>query len=89
MMTPLLQNKIKTIVFFFFFFFFFCPFRAVPAIYGNSQDGSQIRAVDAGLHSHTNCGSQLSLQPSPQLTASLDPRPTEQSQGSNLVPHGY
>ena len=28
------------------------------------------------------------LQPIPQLTAMLDPQPTEQGQGSKLCPHG-
>ena len=35
-------------------------------------------------HSHRNTGSELSLQ----LTATLDPQPSEQDQGSNLHPHG-
>ena len=34
-------------------------------------------------------GSELRLQPAPELTATLDPEPTEQGQGSNLYPHGY
>ena len=51
--------------------------------------GVQIRAVDTGLHrSHSNAGSEPHLGPTPQLTATPDPRPTEQGQRSNLHPHG-
>ena len=35
--------------------------------------------------SNQSCG----RQPMPQLTAKLDPQPTERSQGLNLHPHGY
>ena len=31
----------------------------------------------------------LHLRPTPQLTGTLDPQPTEQGQGLNLHPHGY
>ena len=42
--------------------------------YGGSQASSQIRAAAAGLHhSHSNAESELSLRPTPQLTAALDP----------------
>ena len=40
-------------------------------------------------HSHNHAGSELHLQPTPQLTAMLDPRPTDCGQGSNRHPHGY
>ena len=50
------------------FFFFF--FRAAPAAYGSSQARRQIRAAAADLcHHHNNSGSELCLQPTPQLTA--------------------
>ena len=53
---------------------FFCLFRATPAAYGGSQARGLIGAVAAGLHhSHSNAGSQPSLQPTSQLTATLDP----------------
>ena len=45
-----------------------------------------IRAVAAGLRqSHRVCNlhHSLRLQPTPQLTATSDPQPTEQGQGSN------
>ena len=29
------------------------------------------------------------LRPTPQLAATLDPKPTERGQGSNPCPHGY
>ena len=59
-------------------FFVFCLFIATPAAYVSSQTRGRIRAVAAGLHhSHSNAGSEPSLQPTPQLTAMLDPSPTE------------
>ena len=52
---------------------FFCLFRATPQAYGSSQARCQIGATAAGLHhSHNNMGSELCLQPTPQLTAMLD-----------------
>ena len=59
---------------FYFILFYFCLFRAAPVSYGGSQAGGPIRAVAAGLHhSHSNEGSKPHLQPTPQLTAMLDP----------------
>ena len=58
---------------FLFFFFVFLPFLGpLPAAYGGSQARGQIRAVAAGLH-HSNAGSELRLQPTPQLTATPYP----------------
>ena len=78
--------------FIFFIFYFFCLFGiswAAPTAYGGSQARCPIGAVAASLcHSHSNVGSELRLQPTPQLTATPDPQPTEQGQGSNLQPHG-
>ena len=49
-------------------------FRATPVAYGSSQARGRIRAAVAGLHhSHSNAGSKLSLQPTPQLLATPDP----------------
>ena len=74
----------------FFFFFFFCLFRAAPTAYGSSRARGRIRAVAAGLHhSHSNMGSELHLGPISQLTAVLDPQPTERGHGWNPCPHGY
>ena len=57
-----------------FFFFFFVFSRAIPAACGGSQARGRIRAIAAGLRqSHSNMGSELHLQPTPQLTAMLDP----------------
>ena len=61
---------------FFLSFFFFCllSFMAAPAAYGGSQARGPIGAVAASLHhSHSNAGSKPRLQPTPQLTATLDP----------------
>ena len=57
--------------------------------YGGSQARGPIGAVATSLHqSHSNAVSEPRLQPTPQLMATLDHRPTEQGQGSNLQPHG-
>ena len=57
--------------------------------YAGSQARGQIGTVAAGLrHRHSNARSEPSLQPTPQLTAMLDPQPTERGQGSNPQPHG-
>ena len=63
---------------FFFVFWFF--FRAAPVAYGISQARGPIGATAAGLHHshhHSNAGSELHLQPTPQLMAIPDPQPTE------------
>ena len=55
---------------FFFFFVFFAISWAARAAYGGSQARGRIGAVATGLHhSHSNTGSKLRLQPTPQLTA--------------------
>ena len=56
------------------FFFFFGLFRTVPTTHGSSQARGQIEPY---------------LQPTSQLTATLDHSPTEQGQGLSLYPHGY
>ena len=49
---------------------FFHLFRAESMAYGSSQARGQIRAVVASLHhNHSNTGSELRLQPTPQLMA--------------------
>ena len=67
---------------FFLFLFYFLPFflvflffsRALPAAYGGSQARGLMGAVAASLHhSHSNARSEPRLQPTPQLTAMLDP----------------
>lgn len=71
--------------FWIFIFFFIFVFRATPT--AGSQAGSRIRAVVASLcHSHSNAGSELHLQPTAQLTETLDPQPTKRGQGLNLQP---
>ena len=47
---------------------------ATPVAYGGSQARGLTGAVAAGLRqSHSNSGSKLHLQPTPQLTATPDP----------------
>ena len=53
-------------------FFFFLLLMATPVAYGSSQARSQIGVAAASLHySHSNAGSELHLQPTPQLMATL------------------
>ena len=45
-----------------------------PEAYGGSQAWGRIEVTAATLcHSHSHTGSKLSLQPTPQLTATPDP----------------
>ena len=70
--------------------FFSFLLRLTPLAYGSSQARGLIRAAVASLHhSHSNLGSELHLQPTPQLVETPDSQPTEQGQGSNLCSHGY
>ena len=49
-------------------------FGAAPAANGGSQAKGRLRAAAAGLrYSHSNTGSEPSLQPTPQLMATPDP----------------
>ena len=49
-------------------------FRAIPAAHGSFQARGQIQAAAASLHhSHSKVGSELHLQPTPQLTEIPDP----------------
>ena len=63
--------------FFNFYLFIFCLFafsRATPTTYGGLQARGLIEATAAGLRqSHSNSGSELSLQPTPQLMATPGP----------------
>ena len=55
-------------------FFFLMFSTAALAAYGCSQAWGPIRATAASLHqSHSNTGSEPHVQPTPQLTAMLDP----------------
>ena len=59
--------------FFFFFFWLFAFSRATLTAYGVSQARGPMGAVATGLHqSHSNAGSEMLLQPTPQLTATSD-----------------
>ena len=62
------------ILFYFILFLSLCLFRAIPTAFGGSQARGPIGAVAAGqCQSHSNVGSEPRLQPTPQLTAALDP----------------
>ena len=94
-MQPVILALSFLIVFLFLFYFlflFFCLFAfsgAAPVSYGGSQARGRIRAVASSLcQSYSKAGSEPNLQPTPQLTAMLDPQPTERGQGSNQQPHG-
>ena len=64
-------------------------FRAALEAHGCSQARSRIRAVAASLcHSHSNAESEPCLCPTPQLTATPDPLPTQRGQRSNLCAQG-
>ena len=59
---------------FIYFLFVFVFSRAAPAAHGGSQAKGRIGAVAASLHhSRSNAGSELRLQPTPQLRAASDP----------------
>ena len=75
---------------FIYLFICFCLFAiswAAPAAYGGSQARGLIEAAPAGLR-HSNTRSETHLQPTPQLTATLDPQPAEQGQSSNPLTLG-
>ena len=67
----------------------FLFFRAAYVAFRGSQARGWIATAAADLyHSHSNLGSKLCLLPTPQLTTTPDPWPTEWVQGSNLRPRG-
>ena len=69
---------------------FFCLFRAAPVAYGRSQARSQNRAIAAShSHSHSNARSESRVCLTPQLMATLDPKPTKHGQGLNPHSYGY
>ena len=62
-------------------------FRATPTAYGSSQPRGPIGAVAAWPISQTQQhATEPRVQPTPQLTATMDPWPIERGQGSNLRP---
>ena len=66
-------SDVQSFVFCFFVFFCFVFSRAAIAAYEASQARSLIRAIVAGLQSHSNARSKPHLRPIPPLTATLDP----------------
>ena len=76
--------------FFYLFIYYFLLFRAEPEAYGSSQARDQIVAAAANLHhSHSNARLEPCLPPTPELTATPGPQPTEQGLRWNQNPHGY
>ena len=72
LLTPTLRIRFN--FFLFFVFGLFAISWAALVAYGGSQARGRIGAVAAGLRqSHSNSESELSLQPTPQLTAMPDP----------------
>ena len=70
---PCLFSMVLHVLSLSFFLSFSCS-RATPMAYGDSQASGLIGAVATGLRqSHSNAGSELCLQPTPQLTAIPDP----------------
>ena len=60
--------------FLFVCFLSFCPFLGRSLAYEGSQARGLVEAVATGLRqSHSNAGSETRLQPTPQVTAALDP----------------
>ena len=76
---------------FYLFYLYFCfPGLHTQHMEESSQAMDQIKAALAGLHhSHSNTGSKPNLQPTPQLTETLDHHPTDRGWRSNPHPHGY
>jgi len=71
---------------FFFFFLFLSFYDHTHFKYGDSQATGPIGTVAAGLcHSHSNAGSGPRLQPTPRLTAMLDPQSTEKARDQTLI----
>ena len=66
------------LIFILFFIFLAFIFLGPPGAHGGSQARGLIGAVVAALgHSYSSLGSEPCLRPTPQLTATADPRPTE------------
>ena len=69
------SHTLNSLFVLFCFVFVFSPFLALlPAAYGGFEATGWIRAAATSLRQrHSNAGSELRLQPSPQLKATLDP----------------
>ena len=94
-----IYSEIMPLFLFIFCYYYYCYcyyyyiFRVASAAFGSSQARDQIRATAANLcHSHSNARSELRLQPTAQLTATMDsPRHllTERGRGWNPHPHVF
>ena len=80
------NHQYETVTIFIYLFYF----MASPVVYGSSWARGWIATAAAGLCSnHGNCGSELHLWPTLQLSATPNPLPTEWGQESNPHLHGY
>ena len=75
---------------FFLFLFFFLLLRATPMAFGSSHRLGVESELQLPSYTTATATPHLShaLRPISQLTATLDPSPTERGQGWNLCPHG-
>ena len=79
---------VNQVFFCFFFFFFFLGPHPQHMEFPRLGVESDLQ-LPAYATSHSNWGSEPHLRPTPQLMATPDLRPTEESQGLNPHPHGY
>ena len=70
----LVVTQLSSLFLHLFIYLFILLFRAAPWAYGGSQAKGLIRATASSLHHiDSNEGSEPCLQPTPQLTATLNP----------------
>ena len=89
-MNTLNMFNLKGLPSLFIYLFIFCFLGLHPWHVEAPRPGGPVGATASSLsHSHSNVGSELRLQPTTQPATTLDPRPTEQGQGSNPHPLGH
>lgn len=86
----LMKDRIQPFLFIYSFIYYLFIYFCFLGPYLQHMEVLRLGVTTAAsLHySHSNTGSKPHLRPTPQLMAAPDPQPTEQSQGSNLCPHG-
>ena len=74
------RYKVCLFIYLFIHLFIYLLFRVALVAYGGSQARGPIGATAASIHhSHSNIRSEPRLQRTPQLTATLNPQPTEEA----------